>query len=115
MAAIQMSFSGIGRPFSFRRFFISPYRLAVSVLHIRTVLLMANSSMRAWFCRGLDDLYAPKYNSPTAMHGTNTSDALAMRLWSLGSLEKRAMIMFVSRRNLPFTDVHLLAVFFDGL
>ena len=41
-----------------------------------------------------------------------TSSALVIRSWIIGSSAKRAIIIFVSRRNLPFTDVYSLTVFF---
>src|SRR5436305_1630671 len=49
------------------------------------------------------------------MAGINTSVALASEACTTASLAKMAMTIFVSKRNLPFINIDLLAVLLDGL
>src|ERR1035438_4864380 len=70
-----MSFSGSGRPLSFRRCFRRPYSRATSRSHETMALPAANRSTLAVFSSGRPDFAAPKNNSPSATAGMNTSGA----------------------------------------
>src|SRR5439155_24781150 len=60
MAAIQISFSGSGRPFSLRSCFRRPYSQATPRSHETMALPVANSSTVAMFSDGRPDFAAPK-------------------------------------------------------
>ena len=114
-AAIQMSLSGMGRPFTFNCCFKRPYSRATSRPHVTIALPEANCSIFAKFSIGRPDLAAPKNNSPSAVAGTNTSVARSRFDKVRCSPSSKAMMIFVSSRNLPLGGVNLLTLFLDRL
>src|ERR1039457_3679303 len=110
-----MSFSGRGRPFFFRYCFSLPYSRATSKSAETMALPDANRSTLAVFSDGQADFAAPKNNSPSATAGMNTSAARSRLESTPSSPSRRAMMMLVSSRNLPFAGVNALALLFDRL
>src|ERR1035441_8608303 len=110
-----MSFSGRSRPFFFRYCLSLPYSRATSISDETMALPDANRSTLAVFSDGRADFAAPKNNSPSATAGMNTSAARSRLESTPSSPSRRAMMMLVSSRNLPFAGVNALALLFDRL
>lgn len=75
----------------------------------------ANRSTRPRFSEGRLDFAAPKNSSPSATAGIKTSNAFSRFDNTDSSPFSRAMMMLVSRRNLPVTGFDPLAFLFDCL
>ena len=114
VAAIQMSFSGIGLPFAFSRCLRRPYSRATSISGGIMAISEAKRSTRVAFSDSRLEFAAPKNSSPSTAAGTNTSPARSTFASNSHHLPSGRLRHSYRAENLPLIGVNLLAPLFNA-